>query len=351
MDIKYRLQQYEDGTFGYYLIDGDEHCNYKTESKVVYIQGENEDRDEFITKNGITFTSNQYGSNLKLDKLVNDEDSFVRKAVTRQGYGLDKLVNDEDGSIRAAVAEQSYGLDILVNDEDWGVRLAVVRKGYGLDKLVNDKDPKVRAHVARKGYGLDKLVHDENSDVRAEVAEQGYGLNILVNDENYRVREVVARRGYDLEKLVDDESNWVRVEVAEHGYGLDKLINDEDPYVRAAVARQGYDLDKLIIDENIEVRKLIADYLNWKDDDFIINLGNKLIDKGYKLSTNNTKNIFTDETCTKFREFHVYGTNGLVYQILARLLWKNIRVKEIYDPNYPVIMKIYLRQMGKLEDD
>ena len=114
---------------------------------------------------------------------------------------------------------------------------------------------------------------------------------------------------------------------------------------------QNYGLDKLIIDENIEVRKLVANSLNWKDDDFIIDLGNKLLDKGYNLRTNNITNIFTDETCTKFREFHVYGVNGLIYQILARLLWKNIRVKEIYNPKYPEIMKIYLRQIGKLKDD
>ena len=220
MDIKYRLQQYEDGTFGYYLIDGDEHCNYKTESKVICMQNENEDRDEFITKNGITFTPNRYGSNLKLDKLVNDEFYYNREAVTRQGYGLDKLVNDEDPDVRETVAEQ--------------------------------------------------------------------------------------------------------------GYGLDKLINDRDEYVREAVAK----------------------YLNEKaDDEFIIDLGNKLLDKGYKLSTNNTKIIFTDETCTKFRSFHDYGANVLIFQVLIRLLWKNIRIKDIYDPNYPVIMKIYLGQIGKLKDE
>ena len=330
MDIKYRLQQYEDGTFGYYSIDGDEHCNYKTESKVVYMQGEDEDRNEFITKNGITFRQNQYGSNLKLDTQINYGDYRVRVEVARQGYGLEKLINDKDYDVRIAVAEQGYGLDKLVNDESFWVREAVADQGYGLDKLVNDVDYRVRAEVADQGNGLDKLVNDKDGYVRAAVAKQGYGLD----------------------KLINDESSSVRAAVAEQSYGLNKLINDEDLLVRASIAWKGYGLDKLINDKDHEVRKAVASYLNNKaDDNFIIDLGNILLDMGYKLSTNNVKNIFADETYTKFKEFHTYGVNGLIYQILARLLWKNIRVKEIYDSKFSEIMKIYLRQHGLLNDD
>ena len=104
IDNSYLLQQYENGKFGYYLIDGDEHCNYKIESEVICMQGEDEGRDEFISKNDITFKSNQYGSNLKLDKLVNDEEYWVRAAVARQGYDLEKLINDENIEVRKLVA-------------------------------------------------------------------------------------------------------------------------------------------------------------------------------------------------------------------------------------------------------
>ena len=160
MDINYRLQQYEDGTFGYYLIDGNKNCNYNTESKVVCMQEVNEGREDFISKNGITFKQNQYDSNLNLDKQVNDENYIIRKIVTRQGYNLEKLIDD-------------------------------------------------------KSY----TVHD----------------------------------------------------------GVNEFLNEK------------------------------------ADDSFIIDLGNKLLDKGYKLSTNNTRFIFTDETCTKFKFFISDDSNEIIY--------------------------------------
>ena len=188
--------------------------------------------------------------------------------------------------------------------------------------------------------------------VRCYVAANNYGLDILINDKSSMVRAEVAKQKYGLEKLINDEDYHVRCAVAYKGYGLDKLINDENEEVRAEVTRQGYNLEKLIDDKSYTVHDGVNEFLNEKaDDSFIIDLGNKLLDKGYKLSTNGIKNIFTDETCTKFREFHGYGTNGLVYQVLARLLWKNIRVKEIYNPEYPKIVKIYLNQKGLSEKD
>ena len=60
-----------------------------------------------------------------LDKLINDEEIFVRGSVAEQGYGLDKRINDESGFVRACVARQGYGLDKLVDDEDSYVREAV----------------------------------------------------------------------------------------------------------------------------------------------------------------------------------------------------------------------------------
>ena len=120
--------------------------------------------------------------------------------------------------------------------------------------------------------------------------------------------------------------------------------------VRKAVARQGYGLDRLINDENYDVREEVANYLNNKaDDDFIIDLGNKLLDNGYKLSTNDLSAIFIDKDCTKFRQFKCYN-NEMIAQVLVRLLWKNIRVKEMYDPNYPLIMRLYLRRRGLLKE-
>ena len=101
-----------------------------------------------------------------LNKLLNDENWHIRKAVAEQGYGLDKLINDKDHDVRIAVAEQGYGLDKLIDDKHWCVRRAVAEQGFGLDKLINDKNPDVRRAVAKQGYSLDKLINDEDYDVR-----------------------------------------------------------------------------------------------------------------------------------------------------------------------------------------
>ena len=68
---------------------------------------------------------------------------------------------------------KNYGtdpkLDRLVDSDNWEDRAKVAEQGYGLDKLINDEDYFVRRTVAKHGYGLDKLVLDENEDVRAAV--------------------------------------------------------------------------------------------------------------------------------------------------------------------------------------
>lgn len=249
--MDYRLQQYEDGTFGYLYIDGNKYYNFKTKSKVVCTQGEDEDRNEFIDKNNITFQKKQYGSNLKLDMQVNDKNEFARIIVVKYGYGLNKFVNDKDEHVREEVAKRGYNLDILINDENQSVRAAVAEHGYGLDILINDESGIVRECVAKHGYGLNRLVNDECWYVRKMVAQQGYGLDILVNDKDEHVRR----------------------EVAEQGYGLDQLINDEDEYVRNAATKylKTHESTKV----NKPMKKAIVDLLKLDIDDFI-NAINKL---------------------------------------------------------------------------
>jgi len=189
--MKYFLQYYEDETFGYKSIDDCKNENLLKQidhGKVLFEQGEDEDREAFFNRVGKRPSNNEYGSNEKLDIEINDERSYIRKAVAKQGYALDKLINDKSSSVREAIAEQEYNLDKLVNDEDYAVREAVAEQGYGLDKLINDKSSYVRWAVAKQGYGLDKLINDKSFWVREAVAKQGYGLDILVNDESSDVR-------------------------------------------------------------------------------------------------------------------------------------------------------------------
>ena len=228
----------------------------------------------------------RYGSNKKLDKLVDSEDINDRIEAAKQGYGLDKLVDDEEDEVRETVARMGYGLDKLINDEDWFVRREVAYRGYGLDKLVNDKNAVVREAVAYCGYGLDKLINDKDEDVRRAVAENYYGLEKLVHDKSSRVREFCLeigyrpdllikdpdpviretiaqhyvkqfeRQGYDITPLIDDPSEDVRDMMAQQGYALDKYVNDKSYLVRMTVARKGYGLDKLKDDPDEDVREL-----------------------------------------------------------------------------------------------
>lgn len=174
----------------------------------------------------------KYGTNPKLDKIIDNGNWEQRLEIAKQGYGLDKLINDEHYNVRYEVAKQGYGLDILINDEDWLVRAGVVSCNYGLDILINDKNDNIRVCVAEQRYGLEVLINDQSAMVRRFVAFQDYGLDKLINDDEECVRAAVAEQGYGLNKLINDESVWVRREVVEHGYGLNKLINDEDKDVR-----------------------------------------------------------------------------------------------------------------------
>ncbi len=134
-----------------------------------------------------------YGTDLKLDELVNSDNWEIRRDAAKQGYGLNKLIHDKYWDVRYAVAEQGYGLDILINDSNTFVRIAVARQGYGLDKLIYDKYSYVREIVAEQGYSLNKLITDEDYIVRWTVAEQGYGLDKLIKDKNPYVRKAVKK--------------------------------------------------------------------------------------------------------------------------------------------------------------
>lgn len=132
-----------------------------------------------------------YGSNTKLDKLVNSKNLSDRLTAVEQNYGLDKLVYDNSWEVRYEIAKLGFGLDILIDDIIEDVRAEVAKHNYKLDILVNDEDPYVRQIVAEQGFGLDILTKDSVWFVRDEVARQGYNLDILINDEEFVVRNVV----------------------------------------------------------------------------------------------------------------------------------------------------------------
>lgn len=169
--MKYRLQQYTDGSFGYLSLDGDNYFKFLSDARVLCTQGEDEYREDFIKNNRIEFIKNQYGSNWELDVLVNDKNWEVRASIIEKDYALDKLIWDKDWRVRELVLKHGYGLDILINDTDYLTRRVLARRGYGLDILVNDEHPHVRQAVIEQGYGLDKLINDKDEMVRMSVHE------------------------------------------------------------------------------------------------------------------------------------------------------------------------------------
>ena len=187
--MQYLLQKYEDGLFGYLCIDGDEQHNFATGAKVICQQASNESREDFIKNNHIVFENKQYGSNLELDRIINEGEignGYMAECLAQQGYGLDKLIRYPFLCVRREVIRQRYGLDIFIHDDDPYMRAAVARQGYGLDILINDPDSYVRQVVAEQGYGLDILENDSDVCVKRTAIEKKYGFSDVLSLDHFR---------------------------------------------------------------------------------------------------------------------------------------------------------------------
>ena len=76
--------------------------------------------------------------------------------------GLDKLIDDESSWVRREVARKGFRPQVMIGDKDWTVRLAVSDQDYGLDKLINDPSEDVRTNVIRnledKGLTIEEWI-------------------------------------------------------------------------------------------------------------------------------------------------------------------------------------------------
>ena len=231
---------------------------------------------------------------------------------------LKALENDSDFTVKAVVRNYKethpewsdtyneeytkYGtdekMDALVDSLDWKVRAEAVKQRYGLDVLVYDENPNIRIMVAELGIVdlLNELVEDEHYAVRREVAAFGRKehLSVLLKDNDPDVKRAVERR---LEKddievlaLLNDEKQGhlkdldapdERVAVAEQGrpQDLDLLVRCENPEVRLAVAKHGrpQDLDVLVYDSSPDVRAVVAGFGRREDLIVLVNDDNKAI--------------------------------------------------------------------------
>lgn len=147
----------------------------------------------------------QYGTDPKLDRLVESKKISNRIKAAEQGYALDKLTNDFNEVVRNAayeyLNEHKYRSVI-----DWA------------------KDNNIEIDI-------DEWLNSDNCFKRCEVAKYGYGLDILINDANYYVREVIAKHNYKLDKLVYDKNLIARLTITKQRYRFDMLVNDEYSYI------------------------------------------------------------------------------------------------------------------------
>ena len=96
------LQYYTDETWGYDRYDEKEKLQAGIE--VLEQQQPEESREDFFNRIGIAPKRNMYGSLYKLDKEVNRKNEYTARCeAAEQGYGLDKLINDEDTLVRRTV--------------------------------------------------------------------------------------------------------------------------------------------------------------------------------------------------------------------------------------------------------
>ena len=225
-----------------------------------------------------TCESMTYGSNAKLDEIIDTGSNGAKKYLAIAGYGLDKLIDNEDPLIRVEVANHGYGLDILVNDKSFYVKEAVASQGYALDKFVGSNNANVLHGVVIGAIKTDRqdiidifLNNEKYKDykylnVMNELANAGYGKNkfsssyyldcyprVGVTSAIYAANNgdmSLITKAINNSKCVYRNGNYydiygVREEIAEAGYELDLLSVDQHYCVRRAVAEVAIKYDRI----------------------------------------------------------------------------------------------------------
>lgn len=177
------------------------------------------------------------GQKRHLDRLIDDRDPDVRKAVAERGFEehLDKLVDDQDILVKSAVINHGHERHLKkISARDPGMAHMIVRHPKAtkevLDDLIDHVSPYVRLEVALRGNKehLDKLVNDYDPIVRQNVALIGADVHHqqLLNDTSPSVRMDVARNTHNinhLHKLAGDDMLCVR-RIALERLRLDKAF-------------------------------------------------------------------------------------------------------------------------------
>ena len=121
------------------------------------------------------------------DKIIENREWYQEQ----YGHELeDWIISDDIDRMQAANA--GYKLDQLMFDPETEVRRAVAKLGYRPDHFINDPDDWVRFEVAQLNYRLDILFSDHSADVREGVAKietNFLRLQALSEDSDINVKE------------------------------------------------------------------------------------------------------------------------------------------------------------------
>lgn len=273
--MKLRLQIYDDGTFGYLGYDGNEISNLTTNARVVATQEEDESREEFIQKNNITFSPNQYGSieaydanilnstdlydlvrkNYAIDKIYQHADTESLFDLARFGYLTDKLIYSDNLDVRSraicAAAENNktellkdlvkFDLSYITCDHKYENILGIViRTGYYNKEWFNGiSEPWIIEDILHELYIVDKLNEPSEvtdilynkcmagdaptADTIIDLAKLGYDFSTFEHHEDPRVRYALCNNN-NIDEFVDDKSSTIREKV----YSAWLELSDED---------------------------------------------------------------------------------------------------------------------------
>lgn len=286
------LQQYDDGTFGYLYLDGNE-----TESfagpKVKCFQQEGESREDFISKNNITFQPKQYGSNLTNDTIINNyEKANELIDVIKSGYAVDyfttfRMTNDErfyfyvarylpEDDIPSEWLDPSYS-----GEQEIEIKTGLICRGLSNKKYTDPSQPvKVRRELANLGLFLDILSKDPSKEIRDIVkkkSDNSLTIESLKSSNNAKkinyIKNTLPSLPEDQQKLfidalVKDESEDVREALAENGYAIDILKHDPNWKVQRGVIASNKlkreDIEKIAQNDKLHllVQLAIAKYNN-----------------------------------------------------------------------------------------
>lgn len=284
--MKLRLQMYDDSTFGYLGYDGNETSNFTTNARVVATQKEDESREEFIQKNNITFSPNQYGS-------VEANDN--------------KIINSED---LVKLADKNYAMDKILEYANTPQCVKLAKAGYFLEKLIYVDRPKAdgSSYYCSSGYiktaALARAIKDNRTDLIETVSK--FDDDSLPDDSKtllltigYYKKTWIDELGYGAPAHILAEANETnRITDAIYNNCIKAFDADYDPNEIKELKRLGYDVSVFKKHKDPKLRYVVFDD---KDiDEFVDDRSSTVRGKVYSIWS-----TLSDEEKTSFIILHI----------------------------------------------